>query len=178
MGMRQQEREHAFTRVQRRYTTRDGRRPSEYDPRPTRMHYLASVDTYIYGYETAREREDVYDQRRWRGHEWGAGERDERAEARGEAPERERQTTGAEECETEYEPVAAGLRDGDELPTFSVRQQEWGGKANLDGPFLPTARDDHSRTGWAGTTTTDMRERERDGCSSPGCCSLTSDTPH
>ena len=53
-------------------------------------------------------------------------------------------------------PVEAGLRDGDELPTFSVRQQEWGGKANLDGPFLPTARDDHSRTGWAGTTTTDM----------------------
>ena len=27
MGMRQQEREHAFTRVQRRYTTRDGGRP-------------------------------------------------------------------------------------------------------------------------------------------------------
>ena len=108
----------------------------------------------------------------------GAGEREERAEARGEAPERERKTTGAEECETEYEPVAAGLRDGDELPTFSVRQQEWGGKANLDGPFLPTARDDHSRTGWEGTTTADMTERERDGCSSPGCCSLTSDTPH
>ena len=108
----------------------------------------------------------------------GAGEREERAEARGEAPERERKTTGAEECETEYEPVAAGLRDGDELPTFSVRQQEWGGKANLDGPFLPTERDDHSRTGWAGTTTADMRERERDGCSSRGCCSLTSDTPH
>ena len=77
MGMRQQEREHAFTRVQRRYTTRDGRRPSEYDPRPTRMHYLASVDTYIYGYETAREREDVYDQRRWRGHS-GAPEKETR----------------------------------------------------------------------------------------------------
>ena len=81
----------------------------------------------------------------------GAGEREERAEARGEAPERERKTTGAEECETEYEPVEAGLRDEDGLPTFqvSVRQQELGGKANLDGPSIPTARDDHSRTGWA-----------------------------
>jgi hypothetical protein len=25
-------------------------------------------------------------------------------------------------------------RGGDGLPAFSVRQQEWGGKANLDGP--------------------------------------------
>ena len=80
---------------------------------------------------------------------WGAGERDERAEARGEAPERERQTTGAEECETEYEPVEAGLRDEGGSPTFSVRQQELGGKANLDGWRIPTARDNHSRTGWA-----------------------------
>ena len=94
---------------------------------------------YTYGYETAGERtrvhtrsETVYDQRRWRGHEGG-----------------EKQTTGAEECETEYEPVEAGLRDEDGLPTFSVRQQELGGKANLDGPSIPTARDDHSRTGWA-----------------------------
>ena len=91
MGMRQQEREHAFTRVQRRYTTRDGG-----------------------------------------GHEGG-----------------EKQTTGAEECETEYEPVEAGLRDEGGSPTFSVRQQELGGKANLDGWRIPTARDNHSRTGWA-----------------------------
>ena len=28
------------------------------------------------------------------------------------------------------------------LLTFSVRQQEWGGKANLDGPSIPTARDE------------------------------------
>ena len=54
--MRQQEREHAFTRVQRRYTTRDGRRPSEYDPRPTRMHYLASVDTYTGMRQQEREK--------------------------------------------------------------------------------------------------------------------------
>ena len=84
-------------------------------------------------------------------------------EARGEAPERERQTTGAEECETEYEPVEAGLRDEGGLPTFSVRQQELGGKANLDGQSIPTARDDHSRTvtgwQWMGicATTADMR---------------------
>ena len=31
---------------------------------------------------------------------------------------------------------------GDGLPTFSVRQQEWGGKENLDGPSIPTARDE------------------------------------
>jgi hypothetical protein len=37
-----------------------------------------------------RERH-VYDQRRWRDHEWGR-------EGRG-----EKQTTGAEECETEYD---------------------------------------------------------------------------
>ena len=45
----------------------------------------------------------------------------------------------------------AGLRDEGGLPTFSVRQQELGGKANLDGPSIPTARYDHSRTGlgWA-----------------------------
>jgi hypothetical protein len=29
------------------------------------------------------------------------------------------------------------------LPTFSVRQQEWGGKANLDGPSIPTALDEN-----------------------------------
>ena len=58
------------------------------------------------------EREHVFDQRRWRGHEWGAGERDERAEARGEAPERERQTTGAEECETEYDQCGRASRRG------------------------------------------------------------------
>ena len=43
----------------------------------------------------------------------------------------------------------AGLRDEGGLPTFSVRQQELGGKANLDGWRIPTARDNHSRTGWA-----------------------------
>ena len=59
------------------------------------------------------------------------------------------QLTGAEECETEYEPVEAGLRDEGGSPTFSVRQQELGGKANLDGWRIPTARDNHSRTGWA-----------------------------
>ena len=79
------------------------------------------------------EREHVFDQRRWRGHEGGGG----------------KQTTGAEECETEYEPVEAGLRDEGGSPTFSVRQQELGGKANLDGWRIPTARDNHSRTGWA-----------------------------
>ena len=55
----------------------------------------------------------------------------------------------AQECETEYEPVEAGLRDEGGSPTFSVRQQELGGKANLDGWRIPTARDNHSRTGWA-----------------------------
>ena len=55
----------------------------------------------------------------------------------------------AQECETEYEPVEAGLRDEGGSPTFSGRQQELGGKATLDGWRIPTARDNHSRTGWA-----------------------------
>ena len=84
----------------------------------SRRHHLASVDIYIYGYETARERETrirpetvarprvgegrggekqttgaeecetEYDQHG--GARCGAGEREERTEARGEAPERER----------------------------------------------------------------------------------------
>ena len=83
------------------------------------------------------EREHVFDQRRWRGHEWGG---------RGKGGRSRRQ---AQECETEYEPVEAGLRDEGGSPTFSVRQQELGGKANLDGWRIPTARDNHSRTGWA-----------------------------
>ena len=71
----------------------------------SRRHHLASVDIYIYGYETARERErHVYDQRRWRDHEWGReeGGRSRRqaqrsvrrnttsTEAHGAAPEKER----------------------------------------------------------------------------------------
>ena len=102
------------------------------------MHYLATVEyIYTYGYETAGERtrahtrsETVYDQRRWRGHEGG-----------------EKQTTGAEECETEYEPVEAGLRDEGGSPTFSVRQQELGGKANLDGPDVSLPRSMKTVTG-------------------------------
>ena len=44
------------------------------------------------------EREHVFDQRRWRGHEWGhwGGEK---------------QTTGAEECETEYDQLRQGSFD-------------------------------------------------------------------
>ena len=84
------------------------------------------------------EREHVFDQRRWRGHEWGGG-----------AGEGGRSRRQAQECETEYEPVEAGPRDEGGSPTFSVRQQELGGKANLDGWRIPTARDNHSRTGWA-----------------------------
>ena len=100
------------------------------------------------------EREHVFDQRRWRGHEWGGGKGG------------EKQTTGAEECETEYEPVEAGLRDEGGLPTFSVRQQELGGKANLDGPSIPTARDDHSRTGWAYARLQQMRRLQQPAAAS------------
>ena len=73
-----------------------------------------------------QEREKTYTTRDGGAATWGAGERDERAEARGEAPERERQTTGAEECETEYDQLRQGSFDfewGSNVPvrTWSVR---------------------------------------------------------
>ena len=125
-----------------------------------RMHIFSDRRyIYTYGYETARERTRI----RPETVASGAGEGG------------EKQTTGAEECETEYEPVEAGLRDEGGLPTFSVRQQELGGKANLDGPSIPTARDDHSRTGLNRmgicTTTTDETV-------AAACSSVASDTPH
>ena len=94
-----------------------------------------------------QEREKTYTTRDGGAATWGAGERDERAEARGEAPERERQTTGAEECETEYDQLRQGSFDF-----------EWG--LFLCAPVRSGAmrcrrfghgesRDNHSRTGWA-----------------------------
>ena len=56
---------------------------------------------YIHMGMRQQEREHVYDQRRWRGHEWGPGE-----EGGG-----EKQTTGAEECETEYDQLRQGSFD-------------------------------------------------------------------
>ena len=41
----------------------------------------------------------------------------------------------------------AGLRDEGGLPTFSVRQQELGGKANLDGPDVSLPRSMKTVTG-------------------------------
>ncbi len=61
-----------------------------------RMHYLASVDTYIYGYETARERET-----RMRPETVAAA-------TSGGGKGGEKQTTGAEECETEYDQLRQG----------------------------------------------------------------------